>query len=197
MEMEWRSISDLIWINISEFYSCYLANCAYGIITLQIGNLLPHSSSVTTLTLYEFVPNFYAGVAGRLVVLMGNRKLRALWGDLDLKGKKDNIWFQKAEVQIAETPMLLFPAEWTNKQLSTSTSSSNSPVLPELSEDTAVRPQNLCEAKAAGDVAEDVLQFWHHGSTSMCCICIFPLTHMNTKNFADAGRFWTGWNRCI
>lgn len=143
MEMQWGSISDLIWINISEFYSCYLANCAYGIITLQIGNLLPHSSSVTTLTLHEFVTNFYAWVAGRLVVLMGNGKLRALRGDLDLKRKKKgNIWFQKAEVQIEATPMLLFPAEQPNKLLCTSTSSSKSFVLLELSEGTAVMPQS-------------------------------------------------------
>lgn len=37
--------------------------------------------------------------------------------------KKGNIWFQKAEVQIEATPMLLFPAEQLNKLLSTSTSS--------------------------------------------------------------------------
>lgn len=95
MEMQWRSISDLIWINISEYCSCYLANCAYGIITLQIGNLLPHSSSAATLTLHEFMTNFYAWVAGCLVVLMGNGKLRDLWGVLDLKGKKAIFAFKR------------------------------------------------------------------------------------------------------
>lgn len=61
---------------------------------------------------------------------------------LGFERKKGNIWFQKAEVQIEATPMLLFPAEQPNKLLSTSTSSSKSLVLLELSEDTAVRPQN-------------------------------------------------------
>lgn len=192
MEMQWRSISDLIWINISEFYSCYLANCAYGIITLQIGNLLPHSSSVTTLTLHEFVTNFYAWVAGRLVVLMGNGKLRALRGDLDLKGKKRQYLISKG---------------WSTNRSNTNAS------LPCWAAEQAAEyqhiicwscqraqqwcPKALCEAKTAGHVAEDVFQLWHHGSTSTRCICIFPLTHVNTKNFAGAGRFWRGWNCCI
>lgn len=62
---------------------------------------------------------------------------------LGFEGKKGNIWFQKAEVQIEATQMLLFPAEQpTSCWTSTSTSSSKSLVLLELSEDTAARPQN-------------------------------------------------------
>lgn len=59
---------------------------------------------------------------------------------LGLERKKGNIWFQKAEVQIEATPMLLFPAKQLNKLLSSSTSSSKSLRLLEWSEDTAMRP---------------------------------------------------------
>lgn len=142
MEMQWRSISDLIWINISEYYSCYLANCAYGIITLQIGNLLPHSSSTATLTLHEFMTNFYAWVAGCLVVLMGNGKLRDLWGVLDLKGKKTIFAFKRLRYRYKQHQY--FSSLPNSQQAATS---SKSLLLLELSEDTAVSPKILCEAK--------------------------------------------------
>lgn len=82
--------------------------------------------------------------------------------------RKGNIWFQKAEVHKEATPMLLFPARQAAKYQHI--------ILQEpccCQRTQQWDPKTLCEAKAARDVAEDVLQ-QHWGSTSTAASAHFP-----------------------
>lgn len=103
----------------------------------------------------------------------GKLKTEGSLRGLGFDRKKDNIWFQKAEVQKEVTPMLLIPAE------------------------QAAKYQHIIlqEPRAAGAVRE------HSSEAPKPSVRPpaggFPLTHVNAEYFAGAGWFWRGGNCCI